>query len=373
MARPVIALSHARTVSGGALRDFRGIAVAQRAHFFPETYARAKLGISYPPHALVEMCLDETFRQRILETNRGRTGLVLSAGNQCWTHDAARYPKREAELEYGLRLPYVAMSQIYAGRLAARLGVRGHVSVDASACASGLKCLMDVAALIESYGFERVIVVAVDDAVCNVQLGLFGEAGASITIAEEEAGLLPSAFDKANRGFRLGQGTAIAVFDRAHDGLESPLAFLRGQFASSEALGNAVGQRPDGQGYADAIEGAMAKAGARPSEISAIKTHGSGTEINDISEPNGIAAAGLGDFVATALKPRIGHTMGPSGLLETILLLREMREGVFPAIANRTEKDDVFLSSPVSAPDGLVLSLAAGMGNVFAAAIFEPV
>ena len=369
----MIALSHARAVSGGELRDFRGIAVAQRAHFFPDTYARAKLGISYPPHELVEMCLDETFLETARETNPGRTGLILSAGNQCWSHDAARYPKREAALEYGLRLPYVSMSQIYAGRLASRLGVSGHVSVDASACASGLKCLMDVAALIETYGFERVIVVAADDAVCNIQLGLFGEVGASITIAEEEAGLQPSAFDSVNRGFRLGQGAAVAVFDRVHDGLENPLAFLRGQFAASEALGNAVGQRPDGQGYADAIRGAMEAAGARPSEITAIKTHGTGTGINDISEPNGIAAAGLGGFVATALKPRIGHTMGPSGLLETILLLEEMRRGVFPEIPNRTEKDDIYLSSPVSTPDGLVLSLAAGMGNIYAAAIFEPV
>jgi hypothetical protein len=65
--------------------------------------------------------------------------------------------------------------------------------------------------------------------------------------------------------------------------------------------------------------------------------------------------------------------MGASGLLETILLLDNLAYGVVPGIPNRTEEDNVFLSQDCEAPDGLVLSLAAGMGNVYTAAIFEPV
>ena len=50
-----------------------------------------------------------------------------------------------------------------------------------------------------------------------------------------------------------------------------------------------------------------------------------------------------------------------------------MRGGEYPAIANRTEEDNIFLSTPVSAPDGLVLSFTADIGIISAAAIFEPV
>lgn len=95
-------------------------------------------------------------------------------------------------------------------------------------------------------------------------------------------------------------------------------------------------------------------------------TNGTGTDVNEISGKYGIAVSGLDNFVATAFK-------GPSGLLETILLQQVMRGGEFSAIANRTEEDDVYLSFPVPTPDGLDLSLATGMGNIFAAAIFEPV
>ena len=63
--------------------------------------------------------------------------------------------------------------------------------------------------------------------------------------------------------------------------------------------------------------------------------------------------------------------MGASGLLETSLLFDDLATGRVPAIPNRTEQDSVFLSSHASAPDGVVLSLAAGMGNVYSAALFE--
>jgi len=265
------------------------------------------------------------------------------------------------------------MTQIYASRMASRFGAHGHVSTDASACASSLKSLMDVANLINNYGFDRVVVVAIDDVVNNAQLNIFGDAGASITIEQEAAGLLPSSFDGINKGFRLGQGAAVAVFDKVHDGIADPMAFLRGQFSASEILENSIGQRLDGQGFADAITGALHSAGVASADISVIKTHGTGTDLNNQSEPAGIKSAGLTDFVATSYKPRIGHTMGPSGLLEAILLLRDMKEGVVPEIMNRTDDDATYLSKPVAAPDGLMLALAAGMGNIYSAGIFEPV
>jgi hypothetical protein len=63
--------------------------------------------------------------------------------------------------------------------------------------------------------------------------------------------------------------------------------------------------------------------------------------------------------------------MGSSGLLETLLLLQDIKAGFIPAIENRTESDSVFLSESISPPDGLIMSLAAGMGNIYSAAIFK--
>ena len=75
--------------------------------------------------------------------------------------------------------------------------------------------------------------------------------------------------------------------------------------------------------------------------------------------------------MATSYKQKIGHTLGASGLLETCLLLDDMRSGIVPKIENRTDKDDVFLSEDAKVPSGYILSLAAGMGNIYSAAILE--
>jgi len=59
--------------------------------------------------------------------------------------------------------------------------------------------------------------------------------------------------------------------------------------------------------------------------------------------------------------------------METGLLLDDLKRGVVPGIPNRTNTDDVFLSHDIPAVDGVLLSLAAGMGNTYSAALFKPV
>ena len=110
------------------------------------------------------------------------------------------------------------------------------------------------------------------------------------------------------------------------------------------------------------------------SSITVVKTHGTGTKSNNIAERNAIdKVLGNYNFIATSFKPTIGHTMGASGLLETCLLLDALKQtGKVPAIKNRTEHDPVFISEDTKPGSGMIMSLAAGMGNIYSAAIFDP-
>ena len=142
-------------------------------------------------------------------------------------------------------------------------------------------------------------------------------------------------------------------------------------YNASEPSTNAIGQCEDGDGFKKAIGGACFNGKVMRHDIKIVKTHGTGTASNNKAEKAAIMSSGLQDFVATSYKPKIGHTMGSSGLLETLLLLDDMKKGIVPGIDNRTETDSVFLSESVKPPKGLILSLAAGMGNIYSAAIFE--
>lgn len=343
------------------------IAYPQMVNWFPETYARAKSGMFYPPHRLAQRVLDPDLVKKIRDRPL-KTAFILASGN---AHFAGINPRthKPTQLTYEYKFLPFTLTQVYAGRTAQAFGQVEYVATDASACASSLKSLMDVQNLIDRYGFERVIVLSVEDAVSNSVLEFFGEAQASLLWKDEQTGILPSAFDDVNRGFHVGQGAVLAVFE-ADEVATDPKAVLLGAYSASEDSTNAIGQREDGQGFVRAMQGAMAYASVKPESIRMVKTHGTGTASNNLAEKAALEST-LKDFVATSFKPKIGHTMGASGLLETCLLLDNLAQGVMPKIQNRTAPDSRYLSSDITNPGGLIMSLAAGMGNIYSAAVLS--
>jgi 3-oxoacyl-(acyl-carrier-protein) synthase len=151
-----------------------------------------------------------------------------------------------------------------------------------------------------------------------------------------------------------------------------PKAKLLGAGIASEQSTNAIGQREDGQGFIRAAEIALETANMGSEEIQIVKTHGTGTKSNNLAEKAALQTLFHTPFIATSFKQRIGHTMGASGLLETCLLLDDMQKGLIPGIPNRTKRDEIFLSHDlIIGGNHNILSFAAGMGNVYSAAIFK--
>jgi 3-oxoacyl-(acyl-carrier-protein) synthase len=304
------------------------------------------------------------------QTKAGQTAFILASGN---AHFAGINPRsaKESRLSYQYKFLPLSLTQVYAGRVAQACGANDYIATDATACVSSLKVMMDVQTLIKVYGYARVVVLGVEDAVSHSVLDFFGESGACLTEDQKQKnGVVPSAFDDVNYGFHVGQGAVLAVFESENNLVRTPVAELVGAWTASEEINNAIGQREDGQGYLRAIDGVLHFSGVKADEVKVIKTHGTGTKSNNASEGSAILSR-FTDFVATSFKQKIGHTMGASGLLETTLMVEACKNNQVPCIANRTTHDERFLSQPTDFPDGLCLSLAAGMGNVYSAAIFD--
>lgn len=360
----MIGLTHYRTASTETLNLLDDVTYPQRVHMFPETFANMKLGLNYVPHKLADKVLDPALLQYLQDNPVGKSAFILAAGN---THFAGITSlQRSSQLTYRYKVLPLSLTQVYAGRIAQQCGAVDHIVTDSSACASSLKVMMDVQTLIKFYGFDRVCVLAVEDAVTDLNTEFFGEAKANLLVAHDDAGILPSAFDRKNYSFHIGQGACFAVFEKNP---ETAHAYLEGAYTASEACTNQMGQRDDGLGFARAIDGAISCSTVYNHNISVVKTHGTGTSMNNKSERAALEDR-LESFVATSYKPTIGHTMGASGLLETCLLVDSLKTGIVPAIKNRTEEDRVYLSEPTKYDGGAILSLAAGMGNVYSAAIF---
>lgn len=364
----MIYLTAYRTASTTATELLDDIQYPQKVHWFPETYARVNTGLVYPPHKLAEKVLDLELLKK-LKDNPVKTAFILASGN---AHFAGINPKSTAKtrLSYEYKMLPLTLTQVYAGRVAQMCGAQDMVITDASACASSLKVMMQVRELIGYYGFKRVVVLSVEDAVSNLVLSFFGETNASLNETNELLGMLPSAFDSINGKFHVAQGAVFAVFEHCSVA-DNPKAKLLSAYSASEQSTNAIGQLENGEGFIKAMWGALDMLDS-DKPISIVKTHGTGTASNNVAERSALNAVLGKGFIATSLKPTIGHTMGASGLLETCLLLDSLKEtGKVPAIKNRTEEDKVFISEDTTPRDGLILSLAAGMGNIYSAAVFD--
>jgi 3-oxoacyl-(acyl-carrier-protein) synthase len=360
----VIYLTDYRTASTPQTEFFDDIQYPQSVHWFPETFARKETGLVYAPHKLAEKVLDLELLNK-LKNNPVKTAFILASGN---SHFAGIGPKtvQKTRLSYEYKILPLTLTQVYAGRIAQMCGAHDLVTTDASACASSLKVMMQVRELIEYYNFKRVIVLSLEDSINNLVLSFFGETGACLM----DSNIKPSAFDKVNHSFHIGQGAVFAVFEHCSIA-QNKTAKLLSAYSASEESTNAIGQREDGDGFMKAMIGAMdVLESDKP--ISIVKTHGTGTPSNNKAERNALETILDKGYIATSFKPTIGHTMGASGLLETCLLLDSLREtGKVPAIKNRTEEDKIFISEDTTPRDGLILSLAAGMGNIYSAAVFD--
>jgi len=367
-------LTKYKTLSTPDTKTFTDVIYPQRVHWMPELFAKVRTGLSYVPHEMANRVATKEIVDYVKNNPvYGKTAFILAGGSQGWAGGKAKNQDKPSELDYNYKLGILTMTHVFAGRMASIFEAYDYVTTDASACASGIKCMMDAKNLIDNLGFDRVIILAVEDQTSKLTLEFFGQSGANLLVKDEEKGAIPSAFDSKNQGFILGQGAALAVFEseRAVQKNKSYIyAELLSAWISAEQNSNPIGQRSDGQGYQRAIRGAIDAAKVIPSAIKLVKTHGTGTPTNNESEKNALNAT-LDNFIATSYKQHIGHTVAASGLLETCLLLDDVQNSLIPSIKNRTEEDKIFLSEPAPVPDGLMLSLAAGMGNIYAAAIFD--
>jgi len=108
-----------------------------------------------------------------------------------------------------------------------------------------------------------------------------------------------------------------------------------------------------------------------------ISAHGTATVYNDEMEAIALHRAGLSDTPLHSLKAYYGHTLGASGLLETILGIHSLRANrLIPSLGFQhtgTSKPLNLITQPTERPLGTFLKTASGFGGCNIAMIFEKV
>lgn len=233
-----------------------------------------------------------------------------------------------------------------------------------NACISGVSALIFARRMILSGRYDNMIVVGVD-----VQNRFIISGFASFKSLSPE---LCRPYDASRCGLNLGEACGAVMLTKTGT---SDLVAIDGGSASDDA-NHISGPSRTGDGLYFAMRDAMSEAGVGPADVDMLQMHGTATAYNDEMESKAAGLAGLSDVPAQSLKPYFGHTMGASGIIETILAAEELKRGIFLGVKG-FEELGVPVPLNVSAENRLIknphhcLKTASGFGGTNAAVLLS--
>lgn len=272
------------------------------------------------------------------------------------------------------------ISNIAAGNLAIRYGLRGECVNIVTACATGSHCLGEAYRLIRFGLADIALAGGAEEGVTPMSLAGFGNLGAITKEQDPQKASRP--FDAERSGFVAGEGAGALVLESLDHALARGariIAEVTG-FGSTGDAYHVTSPSPDGEGAVRAMQQALAEGGFEPEELGHLNAHGTSTSINDKTESAALLAlAGdaAADIPVTSVKGVIGHTLGAAGALEGIVTALSVANSVVPPTAGYATPDPecpVFV--PTTAVEGRIqkvaLSNSLGFGGHNASVAFSP-
>lgn len=244
----------------------------------------------------------------LLSTTKGNIDLL----NKCIGQRASNEPDYSAQLSTN--------SPVFLWEMAERIGdffrTANRVEVISNACISGVSALIVAKRWIETRRYKQVIVAGGDILSHFITSGFLSFRSISTQRCRP--------YDEQRNGLNLGEACG-AVLLSATGSKEDIL--LSGGAISNDA-NHISGPSRTGDGLALAISHAMEEAKVTPKDISFINAHGTATVYNDEMESKAIHLVNLGSVPVNSLKSYLGHTLGASGIIETIFCIEQLKEGI---------------------------------------------
>ncbi|MGW3040418.1 beta-ketoacyl-[acyl-carrier-protein] synthase family protein [Kitasatospora sp. NPDC001159] len=281
------------------------------------------------------------------------TGLRELRSVELWQRDGIDFPPQDLHFGTALREAFNA----------------DDTHTFSNACSAGLYALALATDLLEAGTAETVIVAGVD-VLTETMYGLLERVQ---PVPPERV----RPFDRNRAGVLMGEGAAAVVLTRTPAEGRKPHGVVRSVAVNCDAYHVTA---PDPVGIAEAIRAAHAGAGLKPADVDLVMVHGTGTLLNDEAEAVALADAfgeDAGRPLMTAIKSMTGHTSGASGLLNLVVTLSSLAEGLVPPTVGLDDPVDeaagfrIVTGEAAQAPLAVAQLNAFGFGGVNAVAIVE--
>jgi 3-oxoacyl-[acyl-carrier-protein] synthase II len=242
-------------------------------------------------------------------------------------------PEREAELEMNTT----------AGHLADEFELLGPNFTCLTACAASAQAVGEAVEMIR-FGDADLMLAGGSHSMIHA----FGLTGFNLLTALSTRNEAPKTasrpFDLTRDGFVLGEGAGMVVLEELEHAKKrgaTIYAELTGYGTTGDAY-RMTDPHPEARGAGKCMANAIADAGIHPIDIGYINAHGTSTQANDESETAGIKMA-LGPAAyktpVSSTKSMMGHLIAAGGVVELMIAIHAMRQGVIPPTINYETPD----------------------------------
>lgn len=214
-------------------------------------------------------------------------------------------------------------------KVATYFGFSSKPIIVCNACISGVSVMIIAKRLIENGTYKHIIVSGGDELSRFIVSGFHAFKSVSSEICKP--------YDAERDGLSLGEavGSLLLTSDRVSVAETKPICLLGG--AISNDANHISGPSRTGEELSLAINAAINQADLESKEISFVNAHGTATVYNDEMESKALYLSELSNTPMQSLKPFFGHTLGASGVVETIFCKKQLENNFVLGIPNFEE------------------------------------
>ena len=235
------------------------------------------------------------------------------------------------------------ISDIAAGHISMRYGLRGINYATVSACASATHAIINAMDAIR-LGRNDIVVTGGSEATVTVA-GMGGFSAMKALSTRNDDYLTASRpFDKDRDGFVLGEGGACIILESLEHAQKrgaTILAEIAGCGATADAY-HLTAPHPEGLGATNVMKIALKDAGLNKTDIDYVNVHGTSTPLGDIAETKAIMNV-FGDHAynmnISSTKSMTGHLLGAAGAVESVASILSIIHKFVPPTINHFTDD----------------------------------
>lgn len=258
--------------------------------------------------SLVIRSVKEALLHTETDISGSRTLFILST-TKCDVEELAPSPDEDGDyLDPG----------IAAEKIASYLGISTRPVVVCNACISGIAAQVMARRLISAGEYDFAVVCGADT------LSAFTVAGFTSFKALSACECRP--FDIERQGLNLGEAAATVILGKSDGDVQDGSRWHMISGCLNNDAYHVSAPAPDGDGVFRALRGTLEL--ACPDDPVTVCAHGTATMFNDQMESKAIEKAGLGSVPVTAFKGNFGHTLGAAGILESIISMLSLDDGL---------------------------------------------